>query len=112
MKDKGGKLLTDSYLVEIMSVEHPWVKRVYENCSGYVHLSEKHIFNSMTLGEEDRTVQLKISDRDDWLPDSTYLEVVAAFAESTDILLKFAQGWAFTKANPELVQQWKAARKP
>ena len=112
MKGTDGNFLTDRHLVQAMSAEYPWVENVYKNCSGYIHLSEKHIFNSMTLGEEDRTVTLKISDRDDWLPDSTYLEAIAAFAESTKILLKFAHGWAFTKANPEVARRGKAEDAP
>ena len=103
MKDKNGKKLDDRYLVEMLSVEHDWIKSVYEHCSGYVHLSEKHIFNALTLGEEEQSIELKISDRDEWAPESLYFEAVGAFGAITALVLKYAQGWAISKAHPELL---------
>jgi hypothetical protein len=108
LKDKDGKILHDKYLVEKLTAEYPWVKAVYESSSGYVHLSEKHIFNCLTVLKEDGEFQMKITDEDSFVPGALYLEAIEAFKEATNTLLKFAHGWAFTKANPEIIQRGKA----
>jgi len=111
LKDHSGNLMTDKYLVATLAAEYPWIKPTYEKSSGYVHLSEKHIFNCISpVSEQDRTISMKISDEDASLPDEIYLEVIAAFAESTKIVLKYADGWAFTKNNPKAVAEMKKRR--
>ena len=87
------------------------MKGVYKNSSGYVHLSEKHIFNCLTIAKEVGPFQMKISDEDSFFPDCIYIEAIEAFTAATNILLKFAHGWAFTKANPEIIQAAKAGMK-
>jgi hypothetical protein len=108
LKDRGGRFLTDRHLVEQLAIEHPWVKSTYEQSSGYVHLSDKHIFNCMTLTSlEERSVSLKIGEGDNELSDALYLELVIAFIEATNLLLRFAHGWAFTKDNANAVAEMK-----
>jgi hypothetical protein len=108
LKDQDGILLHDKYLVEKLTAEYSWVEAVYENSSGYVHLSEKHIFNCLTVSKEGRQFEMKITDEDSFVPDAIYIEAIEAFKAATKILLKFAHGWAFTKANPEIIQRAKA----
>ena len=108
LKDQDGNLLHDRYLVERLTAEYPWVEAVYQNSSGYVHLSEKHIFNCLTVSKKGGQFQMKITDEDSFVPDDLYLEAIEAFKAATDILLKFAHGWAFTKANPEIIRKGKA----
>jgi hypothetical protein len=111
MRDQAGNLMTDKHLVEMLSAEYPWMKSTYEQSSGYVHLSEKHMFNCIRIKPQtERTISMKISDVDEFIPDPIYLEVVEAFSEATKVVLKFAYGWAFTKNNPEAVAEMKRRR--
>src|SRR5271157_384961 len=57
LKDRRGHCMTDKYLKDTLAAEYPWLKPTYERSSGYVHLSEKHIFNCMkVVSEKERTV--------------------------------------------------------
>jgi len=38
LRDNKGKLMTDQYLVSCLSGQNPWIRRVYNATSGYVHL--------------------------------------------------------------------------
>ncbi len=44
IEDKGGKFMTDGYLAGKLNEKYPWVLNVYKKTSGYIHLSETHIF--------------------------------------------------------------------
>ncbi len=111
LKDQDGKLMTDRYLLTKLAKEYAWIKRVYERTSGYVHMSGTHIASIFgDVNHENRSVDIKIGWRDKDLPDSIYLEAIAAFRESTTILARYIDGWIFTKANPEKVAEMKAAR--
>jgi hypothetical protein len=106
LKDRHGNLMTDKHLVETLAAEHPWIKPTYEKSSGYVHLSEKHFFNCMSVvSEKERIINLKISDEDAFIPDIIYLEGIATFAEATKTVLQFAKRWAFTRNNPKPVAE-------
>jgi hypothetical protein len=49
MKDRYGKLMTDRYLVERLTIEVPWIETVYSQASGYIHFSEQHIINTIGI---------------------------------------------------------------
>jgi len=106
MKDREGHKLTDSYLVEKLSTEAEWLPRVYRETSGYIHLSEKHLFSSLS-GAGGGGLTVKIAAEDKPLPDSVYLEVIEAFCAATALFMTYLHGWGFTKANPELVRRWR-----
>src|SRR4051812_40973707 len=106
LKDRQGKPMTDRHLVALLSPQYPWIESTYEHSSGYVHLSDKHIFNCLALESKDeRTINFKISDVDEFVPDALYVEVVAAFTEATNVVLKYAHGWAYTKNNPQAIAE-------
>lgn len=46
-KDRDGKKLTDRHLVDSLKTEIEWVEPVYETLSGWVHLSESHVFSAV-----------------------------------------------------------------
>ena len=105
MKDRGGKPMTDRYLLSKLSRDYPWIESVYKKTSGYVHLSEVHIFNTFdpNIDPETGKFGVKIGPRDTDLPEEFYLEAIVAFHESSGILAKYVNGWVFTKDNPERV---------
>lgn len=98
-KSSNGKSLTDAYLVDRLSQSHPWVRRVYEFTSGYVHFSERHFFDTVhTLGsDEERTMQLEISDTDDKFPEWSWAEVAECFNKLTEILVSALASYATHK---------------
>jgi len=58
--------MTDRFLVDEFSKEYKWIKSVYKNTSGYIHLSDKHMLINITeLDSKQRTTTSKISDEDD-----------------------------------------------
>lgn len=112
LRDRHGKFMRDDYLVECLSKEYPWIPRVYKETSGYIHLSEKHIFNAIAgVQDKDRSVKIEISSEDIDFPEWIYLEAIDAFVASTDIFLRYLKGWIFTKDNPQVVETYKHTRR-
>ena len=98
LKDKEGKKMTDKYLVDKLSSEHPWMKEVYEKTSGYVHLSNTHIYNSSRLKDlQSRVISFSISKQDRWVTESTKLEGTNCMNEISEILYDYLSGWNQTK---------------
>jgi hypothetical protein len=107
LRDKDNNLMNDRYLAEKLSEKYPWLLKLYEETSGYIHLSDKHIFNAITDAPGDRTVSFKISPEDVDVEDEDYIEATEAFKAATNILLEYVSGWTYTKANPEKVAEMK-----
>jgi hypothetical protein len=76
IRDNDKKKLTDAYCVAKLSETRPWVGEVYAGTSGYIHLSEKHIFNAIGLGEGDGEITMKISAHDHFVTESHYVEAI------------------------------------
>jgi hypothetical protein len=107
MKDRHNKSMTDRYLAIKLSERHPWVLKLYEEASGYIHLSDKHIFHAVREAKDERTLSFTVGASDIDLPDEVYVEAIKAFTAATDILLEYIQGWIYTKNNPEEVERLK-----
>ena len=111
MKDRTGKKMTDSYLVEQLSMEYPWIKQLYETTSGYIHMSDTHMHSTFKdIDSDERSVKIKIGAVDKDLPESVYLEAIEAFRHSTEILARYIDGWVFAKDNPEKIAEMKTTR--
>jgi len=102
-KDKNGKKMTDKYLAEKLSEIHPWISKLYKQASGYIHLSEKHIFNILSPKEE-RSAEITIGVGDAYVTDKDYVGLIIDFRAITNIFLEYMDGWQFTKDNAELVK--------
>jgi hypothetical protein len=84
LKDAKGQKLRDAYLVDQLSETYAWVKPLYAETSGFVHLSERHFFTSIAkTNDEEQVVHLSITSEDDGRSEADYYEVVDAFHEST-----------------------------
>ena len=110
IRDATGEPMTDRYLKDQLGELYEWVPRVYDKTSGYVHLSATHMMSAFRAKPNDSassvgTLTGKISAVDAHLPDAIYVEAVDAFCAATSIILDFAEGWVFTKANPELAAE-------
>jgi hypothetical protein len=104
--DQEGKKMTDRYLVEKFSEkEDARFLALYTQTSGYVHLSNKHMFNAMGHVSKEGNFRLKITDKDAFVSTELYLEAINSFAAVTKKLLKYMYGWACTKENPEITEK-------
>ncbi|MGI8733751.1 MAG: hypothetical protein ACR2LM_10685 [Pyrinomonadaceae bacterium] len=95
MKDRDGQQMKDAYLISRLAPAHPWLPRVYESLSGYVHFSGEHLFSP--LQETEGGVEIEIHETDTKYPESSWLEVIECFNEATDIFIEYLVGWIKTK---------------
>ena len=111
IKDKEGHRMTDKYLVEKLSVNLPWVQSVYESTSGFVHLSNIHMIATFAIDEgESNDDELSIQslfggNGSSNIDVSVYKEATVGMIDITQQILKYLDGWLFTKSNPDFVQQ-------
>jgi len=105
-KDKTGKKMTDAYLVEGLSKDYEWIESVYKQTSGYIHLSINHIANACkNYNKETRSIEYVVSNNQDFLPQSAFVEAINAFIKCTETLFVYLEGWVFSKNNPTLAKE-------
>ena len=98
LKDKKGKYLRDSYLVEIATKEYPWMANVYTVTSGFIHLSKKHVFTSTKLkNSKERTAEFLVSKTDKYVPKESIIEGIECMTEISYCILNLLLGWTETK---------------
>lgn len=84
LKDRDGVKLSDAHLRKKLSEKHPWISKVCEQASNFVHLSGKHFDVSIDRSDDDtRMAYFQISGHDPHRPEETYFEVLDAFFEAT-----------------------------
>jgi hypothetical protein len=111
LKDRTGNLMTDRYLVEGLGKKYEWMPRVYDATSGFIHLSERHIFATWEPREAGKSgVSLVVGAADEHFADELWIEMAFGFLAATDALFEYLKGWLFTKANPELASKLAAER--
>lgn len=110
MSDRNGNKMTDRYLISYLATEFPWVKDLYDQTCDYVHFSDAHLHSAFDGVDQERgVIKIKISSIDREFPDSVYSSAILAFRQVTGILLRYVDGWIFTKENPELIAKIKSA---
>jgi len=100
MRSRTGQRLTDRYLVQRLSASAsaPWIERVYEETSGFIHLSGRHMYQTFeSLNETDRTVKFVMSAEDVSRPPSAYIEIVTAFDATTGLIVSLLTSWLDTR---------------
>jgi hypothetical protein len=103
LKDSNGNRLTDKHLREKLAENHPWISRVYEETSDFVHLSGRHFYTSIaSIDDQTRVCCLSISGADPPRLDSTYFEVVDAFSEVSKITALMLLGFFCAEAQSGL----------
>lgn len=105
LKSKDNQRLQDWYLLKTFSPEFPWMEGVYKNCSGFIHLSEKHIHGIISERDKSGGIGVCISHEQGFIPEQNYLEAVAAFYESVDTLFNLCRGWIITKDYPSEISR-------
>jgi hypothetical protein len=93
-KDRNRVKMTDSHLTSELAKLVPWVPTLYEQASGYVHLSEQHIYNSLGQADESGTQVIKIDGQDGsrWTPDAC-VQTIHSFSSATRLLLEVVEMW-------------------
>jgi len=106
LKDRKGERLTDARLVQVRSSDYPWLPAVYDNLCDYVHFSASHLAAAAQSVDDDGSLSLLISETDFDFPESSWLEVINCFRETSAILVKFLHGYAITKRlTPEQLEE-------
>lgn len=108
MKDRNGQKMTDKYLHTQLAIaeDDEWITSVYNTTSGYIHFSERHIFNTFEVNnKESGGFQAKLTYGEHNSKDNDFLEAIEAFDAITELLFKYLYGWCYTKANPEIVEK-------
>jgi hypothetical protein len=87
LKAADGQLLRDAYLIQRLTAEAAWIDGVYRSTSGYVHFSEKQVFDAVQSVDARGigSFTLVISDEDEKYPESSWIEVVACFNRLTHL---------------------------
>jgi len=100
-KDQYNRLMSDKYLAEQLSEKHPWVLKVYQETSGYVHLSRKHMLLANEVEGKNKLIS-KISRFDD-VSKAQKEEAINCMMEITRLQIGYLQSWNYQKRNPEAV---------
>lgn len=95
MKDVDGNKMTDSYLVKKLGEFFTWIPIVYKFTSGYIHFSERHIFDPIiNMNEEDKTISLKIDEFDTKFQESSWLEITKCANDCLSIIKYWLNDYA------------------
>ena len=102
LRDRTGKRMTDAYLKSQMKKIIPWIENIYDEASGFVHLSNRHIFSSIRRSPEDLDcVMFSIGHENQCIPTDVATTAVEAMSQVTLKLLRYLHGWTWTKDNPD-----------
>ena len=93
LRDRDGEKLTDAHLCKKLSVQWPWVQRIYDQGSPYVHFSGMHML--VTFKEPDGAAcdTFSISEDNELVPDDAYRDATNAFAGATFVFLQYVKAW-------------------
>jgi len=98
MKDRDNCKMTDLYLSRKLGERFDWIPRVYKYTSGYIHFSERHLFNPIReINDKERTVIFVINDKDYNFPEFSWVELVNCAAECLQIIKYFLDKYRQSK---------------
>ena len=89
MKDVDGNKMTDFYLVKKLGEHFSWIPQVYKFTSGYIHFSERHIFDTFrNLDKNNKTFTSVINEFDTKFPENSWFEI-AKCANDCLVIIKY-----------------------
>lgn len=94
LKDGDGRSLTDKRLCQLASSRIPWIEKVYERSSGWVHFSGAHFGTVVRAGEEPGMIEGAFPMRPEFIPESFWLELLQVMRQATLDVISYLQGWA------------------
>ncbi|RYZ90898.1 MAG: hypothetical protein EOP04_02445 [Proteobacteria bacterium] len=100
MKDVNGKRMTDSYLAKKVDSElYPGILNLYQNTSGYVHLSNVHAFLQVEIEDENKGEMRTFVGRYDFWKIDEKVDFAFNMFKSTEFLYRLVRGWTLYKNN-------------
>jgi hypothetical protein len=97
IKDRTGQQMRDGYLVNTLSKDVAWLKNVYTETSGFVHLSDRLIGLTMDFEGDDGNFTASISETDE-LNEASWEEIIACFLETSQLILDRIDIWQQIKS--------------
>lgn len=97
-KDRNGNKMTDNYLARSLSEkdDFKWILNVYRETSGFVHFSDKHIFNSIEK-IDGNNISFVLSDKMD-ITEFAKSEAGQAMLEISKGILFYLKSWSNQKS--------------
>lgn len=94
MKDRDRDPMTDAYLAQKLGEHFNWIPRVYKYTSGYIHFSERHLFDPIwSLNDEQQVVNYVINEYDYKFPEFSWVELVDCAADCLMIVKNFLKAY-------------------
>jgi hypothetical protein len=93
LKCRNGNKMFDSYLCDQLSKYDPWVKNVYESCSGFVHLSNKHMFTIFGDRQPDDTFEIRLGAKHSHVTEKLKVEALDAYSHCLKLLIDMCKDW-------------------
>ncbi len=103
IKDSNGYKMTDNYLAKKLNKElFPGILSLYQNSSGYVHLSNEYSFlQTSILDSKERSITTKIGEFDFFKIDKK-VDFAYNMFKASEFLLELVKLWKFQKHKVEL----------
>lgn len=102
IKDRDNQLLTDSYLCKKFAQANnmPWVIEVYKGTSGYIHLSQRHVYVTLnTRDGHENEFQMTINGKAEHVPEMIKKAALECMLHVSQLLVEHIYGWVLTKRN-------------
>lgn len=109
-KDINGKNLSDYYLTKQLEKHFKGVRKLYNDTSGYIHLSDTHLFattSTMKSNIKERKIQIRIGNFDIFSIESK-IDFLKTMIEISEIVLIIIEHWKFEKERLSLIIDNKA----
>jgi hypothetical protein len=110
LKDAEGLNLTDARLKNLASSSYVWAPGVYDNTSGWVHLSASHMGATVRAGEGG-TFEIRVPLPRETVPGRLWLEILEAACKATEEFFALVEGWEARKGLPPGQMRDLAARR-
>ena len=106
IKDRDGNYMTDSYLLDrlVHKTGLDELRGLYEKTSGFVHFSEIHLSDIMRRVDDDGGLSFRVGSRDEFFPESAYIEAITAVHDIHKLLMVFARDWINEKDRENRVE--------
>ncbi len=99
IRDSDNKPLTDARLKDLAAETHPWAGAVYDQTSGWVHLSVNHMMTTIRADEDD-SFQIRVPLPRDLVPGRLWLEILEAACQATEEFFAWVELWEANKGLP------------
>lgn len=101
LKDASGKKMTDSYLVSRLDKLFPGIQKLYNNTSGYIHLSNEHSNLQTFLSKTETSVINTLIGNYDFYSINQKVDFAFNMFKASEILLDLTRSWKFQKQKVE-----------